>query len=97
MDSIRFAWDPQKDLINQQQHDVAFDEAKTVFFDEYARLIADPDHSQEEERFLLLGLSARFRLLIVSHTYRSQDSEIRIISARKANRREQHQYRRLRR
>jgi uncharacterized DUF497 family protein len=97
MDSIRFTWDSQKNRINQQQHDISFDEVKTVFFDEYARLISDPDHSQAEERFLLLGLSARLRLLVVSHTYRSLDSEIRIISARKANRREQQQYGRLRR
>lgn len=97
MDRIKFTWDPDKDELNQQRHNVSFDEAKTVFYDEYARLIFDPDHSQEEVRFILLGLSARLRILIVSHTYRSSDSEIRIISARRANRREQQQYRRLRR
>jgi hypothetical protein len=97
MGSVRFTWDPHKDRANQQEHGVSFGEAKTVFFDEYARLLADPDHSQEEERFLLLGVSARLRVLVVSYTYREQESEIRLISARKANRHEQRQYRQLRR
>jgi uncharacterized DUF497 family protein len=63
-----------------------------VFYDDYARLIADPDHSQQEERFLLLGLSEQFRLLLVCHCYRDSGGQLRIISARKANKSEQRQY-----
>ena len=61
MKKLNFTWDENKATINQQKHGVSFEEAKTVFYDDYARLIADPDHSQQEERFLLLGLSEQFR------------------------------------
>jgi len=73
---------------------VAFAEAETVFADEHAQLIDDPDHSTEEDRFLLLGLSARLRILVVAHTYREAEGMIRIISARRATRRERDIYNR---
>ena len=92
MEGIGFTWDSRKDLANQRKHGVSFAEAKTAFLDEHARLIEDPDHSQEEERFILLGLSAQLRLLVVCHCYREDDEQIRIISARKANRPERRQY-----
>ncbi|AGA89637.1 hypothetical protein Thimo_0798 [Thioflavicoccus mobilis 8321] len=87
MNRLSFEWDPRKDASNQKKHGVSFYEAKTVFTDEYARLIADPDHSDEEDRFILLGVSIRFRLLVVCHCVRSGEV-VRIISARKANQRE---------
>jgi len=89
---LKFSWDENKALMNQQKHGVSFEEAKTVFYDDYARLIADPDHSQQEERFLLLGLSEQLRLLLVCHCYREAGGQLRIISARKANKAEQQQY-----
>jgi uncharacterized DUF497 family protein len=91
MSHLIFDWDQQKDASNQQKHDVAFQEAKTAFTDECARLIADPDHSEDEERFLLLGTSIHSRLLVVCHCIREGDT-IRLISARKANKREQKTY-----
>lgn len=81
---LSFEWDEDKNRINQKKHKVSFEEAKTVFYDERALVIDDPEHSQEEERFIILGMSARANLLIVCHCYRSSDSIIRIISARKA-------------
>jgi uncharacterized DUF497 family protein len=92
MKNLNFIWDENKALSNQQKHGVSFEEAKTVFYDDYARLISDPEHSQEEERFLLLGLSHQFRLLLVCHCYRESGGQLRIISARKANKQEQKQY-----
>lgn len=88
MSELNFEWDGNKAAINEKKHGVSFAEARTVFFDERARLIDDPDHSASEERFLILGLSSQLRLLIVAHCYRSQDGIIRIISARKATRNE---------
>ena len=92
MDNIYFAWDENKNQINISKHGVSFSEAKTVFFDENALLISDPDHSIEEDRFILLGISEERRLLIVCHCYRSKDSIIRIISARKKKKKEKQQY-----
>ena len=92
MDGLTFSWTPSKATTNLKKHDVSFEEARTVFFDDYARLIADPEHSDEEDRFILLGFSARLRLLVVSHTYREDGQTIRIISARNAKRPEQRQY-----
>lgn len=86
---LRFEWDPAKNEINQANHGVSFEEACLVFFDDYALLIDDPDHSDEEDRFILLGRSA-LGVLVVCHCYR--DDAIRIISARKANARERRQY-----
>ena len=88
---FKFVWDENKNILNQKKHKVSFEEAKTVFSDQYARLIPDPDHSDTEERFILMGFSVQFRTLLVSHCYRENDSVIRIISARKANRQEQQQ------
>ena len=85
---LSFEWDEDKNRINQKKHKVSFEEAKTVFYDERALVIDDPEHSQEEERFIILGMSARANLLIVCHCCRSSDSIIRIISARKATKTE---------
>jgi uncharacterized protein len=93
MSSLQFEWDRRKATINEQKHGVAFEEAKSVFLDERARLIDDPDHSEREERFILLGLSSSLRLLLVCHCYRSEDNIIRIISARKATAHESKAYR----
>ncbi len=92
MDTINFSWDENKDLKNQQKHKVSFDEARTVFLDENALRFFDPDHSEDEDRFLMLGMSFRLRVLIVCHCYREDDSVIRIISARKADKHEQADY-----
>lgn len=92
MDAIAFAWDDRKDRENRRKHGVSFDEASTAFSDENARLKHDPDHSQGEDRFLLLGFSAQLRLLVVCHTYRQGEQEIRIISARRASPKEREQY-----
>jgi len=89
---MRFAWDQAKAADNLRKHRVSFEEACTVFADENARLKHDPDHSQREDRFILLGFSARLRVLIVSHAYRENDGLIRIISARRATPRERRQY-----
>jgi uncharacterized DUF497 family protein len=92
MTSLHFERDPAKATINARKHGVSFEEAQSVFSDERARLIDDPDHSGEENRFILLGLSNSLRVLVVVHCYRSEDSVIRIISARKATREEQRYY-----
>jgi uncharacterized protein len=93
---MKFSWDEVKDLENQKKHGVSFDEAKSVFFDEKARLIDDPDHSNDnEDRFILMGFSVRFRVLIVCHCYRENDEVIRIISARKANKAEKLNYKEI--
>ena len=73
---LSFEWDEDKSRINQKKHKVSFEEAKTVFYDERALVIDDPEHSQEEERFIILGMSARANLLIVCHCCRSSDSII---------------------
>ena len=87
-DGPRFTWDPAKDLLNQKNHGISFDEAKSAFLDENGKLIDDPDHSGLEDRFILLGVSHKFRILLVCHCYRSEDDEIRLISARKATKNE---------
>ncbi len=91
MNHLYFEWDPRKNASNQKKHGISFDEAKSVFTDEYARLIADPDHSEEEDRFILLGTSIQSHLLVVCHCIRDHDV-IRIISARKADKRERKVY-----
>ena len=85
---IKFEWDERKALANARKHQVSFDEAKSVFFDEFAVQFFDEAHSAHEERFLMLGMSAGARLLIVCHCEREQGEVIRIISARKATKRE---------
>jgi uncharacterized protein len=93
MKGISFVWDPRKNLSNQSKHDgIDFEEAKSVFFDEFARVIYDPLHSQDEDRFVILGLSTKLRLLVVCHCYRESDSIIRLISARKATKKEETSY-----
>jgi uncharacterized protein len=91
MSQIRFEWDPRKAKSNAQKHGVSFEEAQSVFFDEQGLLFEDPQPLHEEERFVLLGLSASLRLLVVVHALRERDV-IRIISARKATRLETRQY-----
>lgn len=93
MDFISFEWDKKKSQTNLNKHKVSFEEAQSVFFDPSARMIFDPDHSANEDRFILLGLSSALRLLTVIHCCRDNDGKvIRIISARKATRKEQKQY-----
>lgn len=92
MTTLHFEWDESKAKANLKKHGVSFDEAKTVFADERGRLIADPDHSDDEERFVLLGYSSALKLLVVCHCYRSAENTIRIISARKATKREAASY-----
>ncbi len=92
MGNIEFAWDRRKARTNIVKHGVSFEEAQSVFLDEGARLIDDPDHSRDEDRFLLLGYSFEARCLIVSHCYRESDSVIRLISARRATAQEEEVY-----
>jgi uncharacterized DUF497 family protein len=94
--NIEFAWDRRKARSNLLKHGVSFEEAQTVFLDDSARLIDDPDHSGEEQPLVLLGYSFRARCLIVSHCYRESDSVIRLISARRATAHEEEVYWRLR-
>ena len=90
---MKFDWDQTKASANSKKHGVTFEEARTVFFDEFAVQFFDDDHSSEEERFLLLGLSSDAKLLLVCHCEREQENVIRIISARKATKREAAHYR----
>ena len=92
MKEIRFTWNKTKAKANLLKHKISFNEATSVFSDDNARLIYDPDHSLEEERFLLLGLSYKLKILIVVHCMKDESNEIRIISARKASQKEQKQY-----
>ena len=89
---MRFEWNPAKAAANQRKHGVAFEEARSVFFDEEARVYDDPDHSLVEERFLILGMSLRPRVLVVVHCLRASGEVIRIISARPATKREHRIY-----
>jgi len=89
---LRFTWDPKKAATNRRKHGVDFEEAESVFADEMALLLHDPDHSQAEVRFLLLGLSQRLRILVVAHAVRAGGDELRLISARKATKAERRQY-----
>ena len=93
MSNIQFEWDSRKAAANLKKHGVSFDQARTVFFDEHAKLINDPDHSDGEDRFVLLGLSSSLKVLLVCHCYREEGNVIRIISARKASAQETKQYR----
>jgi len=92
IEEVRFSWDVKKAQSNIRKHGISFDEALSVFDDMHARLIPDPDHSQEEERFILLGLSETSRILTVVHCYRDEQNIIRIISARKSTKSEEKQY-----
>lgn len=90
MPDIRFEWDERKNSANRRKHGVSFEEAQTVFYDDRAILTDDPD--EDEERFVLLGLSASLKTLVVCHCYREADEVIRIISARKAQKEERRDY-----
>ena len=79
---LRFEWDKQKAAANRRKHGVSFEEARTVFLDEGALQIPDPEHSEEEDRSIMLGISLRLRVLVVCHCYRESDEVIRLISAR---------------
>jgi uncharacterized protein len=92
MEDLRFDWDHRKARLNLRKHGIAFDEAQTAFFDQEALVLGDPEHSQTEDRFLLLGMSASLRVLAVCHCIREAGSLIRIIGARRAVRAEQNQY-----
>ena len=89
---IRFVWDEWKNRQNQVKHGVSFEEAESVFFDEQAREYFDPDHSEEEDRFLLVGRSYKLRILLICHCYREGERIIRIISARRATKTERSAY-----
>jgi len=92
MDYLDFIWDEDKNQKNIVAHNISFEEAKTVFYDPSARIVYDPDHSKDEDRFVILGLSKSLNLLVVCHCYKENDKIIRIISARKATAKEQKQY-----
>jgi uncharacterized protein len=92
MSALTFEWDERKAAANLKKHGVSFEDAKSVFLDDRAKLIDDPDHSENEDRMVLLGLSYALRLLVVCHCYRGEDGVIRIISARKATAKESKSY-----
>ena len=92
MKKLIFEWDDKKNASNERKHGVSFEDAQTVFFDENAIEFDDPDHSNQKERFILLGLSQSLKVLVVCHCHRSDESRIRIISARKATKKEQGAY-----
>ena len=92
MKELEFDWDSKKDKSNAKKHGVSFEDAKAAFFDETAIVFHDPDHSEEEERFILLGLSIRVGVLVVCHCTRGEDAIIRIISARRADKQEEADY-----
>ena len=85
---LKFEWDPKKARSNIRKHGILFEEAISVFADSNARLIHDPDHSEDEDRFVLLGLNSNLHMLVVCHCYLESEKIIRIISARKATRKE---------
>ena len=92
MKEIRFEWDRRKERANIKKHGVPFEEARTAFYDENAIQFYDPDHSDEEDRFILLGLSLKPQVLVVCHCFRERETIIRIISARRADRDEELEY-----
>lgn len=92
MSELFFEWDPLKATSNAAKHGITFEEAKTVFHDEDALVISDPDHSMGEERFIIMGRSTKPRILVVVHCFRKAGSSIRIISARRAGTKEQKPY-----
>ena len=91
-DGLRFEWDARKAVANLRKHGVSFEEAETVFSDDEALMIDDPDHLDDEKRFVLLGIGAAMRTLVVCHCYKDAANTIRIISARKANAKERRKY-----
>lgn len=96
MNELHFEWDNRKDKSNAEKHGISFEEARTVFYDEHAIQFLDPDHSDEEDRFILLGMSLKLRVLVVCHCFRKSETVVRLISARKADRDEEQEYWRCR-
>jgi uncharacterized DUF497 family protein len=92
MTELRFEWDKRKEKANVKKHGISFDEARTVFYDENAIQFFDPDHSDDEDRFILLGISLRLRIVVVCHCFRESDTVVRLISARKADSDEENEY-----
>lgn len=92
MSDLRFEWDEKKSAANARKHGVSFDEASTAFYDDHGLVIGDPDHSENEDRFVLIRFSSGLRLLVVCHCYRADGDVIRLVSARKARRGERAQY-----
>ena len=92
MEGLQFTWDEKKNRANRRKHGVSFEEAQAAFFDEGAKVFFDVDHSEDEDRFILLGVSYRLRVLVVCQCYRESETLIRIISARKADKGEQEDY-----
>ena len=92
MKQLEFEWNKKKEKTNAKKHGVSFDEARTVFYDEQAIQFYDPEHSDEEDRFILLGTSFKLKALVVCHYYREDETKIRIISARKADSEEEQVY-----
>ena len=92
MEGVQFTWDENKNRSNRRKHGVSFEEAQTAFFDPRAKVYFDPDHSEDEARFILLGVSYRLRVLVVCHCYRDKETVIRIISARRADKGEEEDY-----
>jgi len=92
MKQLEFEWDKKKDKVNAKKHGVSFDEARTVFFDDQAIQFYDPEHSDEEDRFILLGTSFTLKTLVVCHCFREDETKVRIISARKADTEEEQVY-----
>jgi len=93
VDELRFEWDERKNRANQRKHGISFEEAQTVFYDDWAIQVGDEDPDEPEDRFVMLGMSAAAKTLVVCHCYREEDSVIRIISARRANKSEREDYR----
>ncbi len=92
MVGLSFVWDEKKNHVNQRKHGVSFEEARTAFYDENAAVYFDPDHSEDENRFILLGMSFKLRVLVVCRCCREDETTVRIISARRADKREQADY-----
>ena len=92
MNDLQFIWDNRKNKANIKKHHVSFEEAQSAFYDEQAVAFFDPDHSEQEERFILLGISHKLRVLVVCHCFRESETVVRIISARKADKAEEGNY-----
>ena len=97
MRELSFEWDDRKESTNRKKHGISFEEARTAFYDENALVFFDPDHSEDEDRFILLGLSFRPQVVVVCHCFRESESIVRLVSARKADKGEEHEYLRQRR
>ena len=96
MQELEFGWDENKEKANIKKHGVSFDEARTVFYDENAIQFFDPDHSDDEDRFIMFGISYKLRTLVVCHCFKESETTIRIFSARKSDKEEENEYWRLR-